>query len=353
MAFLKLHYTKLIVWVVGCGCVACDQGSSASLPAPEDAWGKPTAHPAQLFFASDCSPKVRDGVQLGLAKAAALWGQYGPLEYWVMGTDEEAGQALIRSFCDRRAELKNEVWGGCMSHHEEEASQHNMLSYLRVGQEAIKRNQPSSAMGRNGQREWGLHIFASSYPFGFDRLFDQVYPEEEIKTLFHEYFHAVQHAHLFTKEHAQREALLGPTWFVEGGAEYMALKGTATLWASGQLPRTQGYALPSFRERMRTILLDGKRYWQENCPDLHLSQMTYDHPCTHAAYSLGAWGHAWLAHRAGPDPYLDLFLPSVERLGWDSAFQHAFGLTPEAFDEAFHAFLLKETEEQLAILPDI
>ena len=81
--------------------------------------------------------------------------------------------------------------------------------------------------------------------------------------------------------------------------------------------------------------------------------MTYDHPCTHAAYSLGAWGHAWLAHRAGPDPYLDLFLPSVERLGWDSAFQHAFGLTPEAFDEAFHAFLLKETEEQLAILPDI
>ena len=64
-------------------------------------------------------------------------------------------------------------------------------------------------MGRNGQT-LGITIFASSYPFGFDRLFDQFIPKE-IKTLFHEYFHAVQHAHLFTKEHAQREALLGPS----------------------------------------------------------------------------------------------------------------------------------------------
>ncbi len=54
-----------------------------------------------------------------------------------------------------------------------------------------------------------------------------------------------------------------------------------------------------------------------------------------------------------PEPLSGLFLPSVERLGWDSAFQYAFGLTPEAFDAAFHTFLLKETEEQLAILPDI
>ena len=42
------------------------------------------------FFASDLSQNVIDGVNLALKNAADEWGKYGPVEYWVFGTDKQA-----------------------------------------------------------------------------------------------------------------------------------------------------------------------------------------------------------------------------------------------------------------------
>ena len=65
-------------------------------------WGAIRCEPAETFFADDLSQAVRDGINQGLMHAANVWGNYGPLEYWVMGTDDEAGLALIETFCERR-----------------------------------------------------------------------------------------------------------------------------------------------------------------------------------------------------------------------------------------------------------
>jgi len=74
---------------------SCLEGDSAP-------WGAIRCEPAQTFFASDLSQAVQDGVTQGLMHAANVWGNYGPLEYWVMGTDNDAGLALIETFCARR-----------------------------------------------------------------------------------------------------------------------------------------------------------------------------------------------------------------------------------------------------------
>ncbi len=63
-------------------------------------------------------------------------------------------------------------------------------------------------MGRNGQREWGLHILPLPTLLG-SIVFDHVYPEEEIKTLFHEYFHATARPFIHQGACATRGAL-GP-----------------------------------------------------------------------------------------------------------------------------------------------
>ena len=54
-------------------------------------WGDIIDAPPETFFASDLSEEVRNGVNNGLQDAAEAWGNYGPLEYWVLGTDTDAG----------------------------------------------------------------------------------------------------------------------------------------------------------------------------------------------------------------------------------------------------------------------
>ena len=314
-------------------------------------WGEISNVPPYTFFAADLSQAVRDGVNHGLQKAAEAWGNYRPLEYWVLGTDTDAGLALIDEFCERREEQGHWDKDECTTHHTRTESDHNFMSYLLLGQRVIAENIPMGSMGRNGNREWGIHLFTSSYPFGFDGIFDGIIAEEEIKTLFHEYFHAVQHAHIFTLNYNERDRLLGPTWFVEGGAEFMAEYTTAKLWAEGELYTTEGETFPGLRERMEWKMQGGKQNRLENCPDKALAEITYADPCSYAAYELGAWGVAYLQHIAGEDALLNVFLPSVENLGWDAAFETAYGISPNTFYTDFETFLELPLSEQLMILP--
>jgi len=287
-----------------------------------------------------------------LRDAAAAWGNYGPLEYWVLGTDTDAGLALIERFCDRRAELGQWPKEDCMAHHTRTDGQHNFMSYLLIGQEVVANNTPMGSMGRNGRRDWDVHLFTSSYPFGFDNRFEGITPEEETKTLFHEYFHAVQHAHIFSLDHAQRGRLLGPTWFVEGGAEYMANYAVSKGWADGSMTQSdQGHQMPSFSQRMEWKMIGGKDNLATNCPDLLFHEISYADPCSYAAYELGAWAVAYLQYLTTAETLLDTFFPALNDLGWEAAFTVAFERSPETFYEEFESFLQWSLPDQIAILP--
>jgi hypothetical protein len=53
------------------------------------------------------------------------------------------------------------------------------------------------------------------------------------------------------------------------------------------------------------------------------------------------------------DRLVDVFYPRLEAVGWDAAFEEAFGLTPEQFYADFEVFLGLSRGEQMAILPPL
>ena len=324
--------------------------SSANEDTVAETWGQIVEAPPETFYAADLSDDVRNGLTNTLLAATAEWGNYGPLEYWVLGTDLEAAKDLTELFCERRSQRGEDEKSQCLSENLDANETHRFEYYRKVGADAIASKKPSTSMGRNGKREWGIHLFVSSYPLGFAKLLDRT-PGGAQKTVFHEYFHAVQHAHLQSTDPDERRALLGPVWSSEGGAEYMAQTAVRKLWASGKLTTIDNSGLDSFEQIFERKITKGKSTIENHCPGAKLHELTYGNDCSGAAYDLGAWAIAYLLNKVGQSALLDTFYPSLNELGWKGAFQKTFGMSSEDFFAEFDLFLEKPLADQLAILP--
>jgi hypothetical protein len=124
------------------------------------------------FFASDLSENVINGVNLALKTAANEFGKYGPVEYWVMGTNREAGNVLLNQFCERRDALGQWDLAECLSSENDESRGGSMSSYIALGESLVSENRPISSAGHNGGFQWGIHRLTSSYPHTLDNYFD-------------------------------------------------------------------------------------------------------------------------------------------------------------------------------------
>jgi len=176
-------------------------------------------------------------------------------------------------------------------------------------------------------------------------MFDLPYADEQ-KTVFHEYFHAVQHAHIQTRDFDERRSMMGPTWFAEGGAEFMAQTASQRMRDSGALRASDWNPLT---ERL-TWPMEEVKEWMSSNPGASASQIPYG-PDQGIAYSYGLWAHAWLADRFGPDALLGSFYPRLNDLGFEGAFQNAYAMSTAEFIAEFDQFLLLSIQEQLEILP--
>ncbi len=318
---------------------------------PADTWGRLVEVPPEVFFAADLSDDVRTGLTNALLAATAEWGNYGPLEYWVLGTDPEAARELFESFSDRRLRLGQWDESDHQSQRTAKDGDHGFESYRRIGADAVANEQPSGSMGWSGNRDWGIHLYLSSYPLGFDRRFGASPGGEQI-TVFHEYFHAVQQAHVRTRDHAERFELMGPMWFVEGGADYMAHTTARRLWASGHLPLIDNRGLGSLEQCFEEKMRNGKSALVSLGTGINLGDVTYESEGAAAGYDLGCWAIAYLLNEVGQEALLETFYPDLEGLGWEGAFRRTFGLSSEEFYVVFGSFLKRPLAEQLAILPE-
>ena len=305
------------------------------------------------FFASDLSENVVNGINLALKTAADEFGKYGPVEYWVFGPDKQAALDLINKFCERREDLNQWNLSDCLSRETDETLSYSSISYQKIGENVILTNEPQSNAGHNGGFQWGLHLLQSSYPFGFDNLLDTL-PQDDFKTVLHEYFHVFQLASVFNLDDEQRENNVRPNeaiWMMEGGAEYMANYTLFKLIDNGTLLFEKSFG--SLREKMEEKMEEGKTVKEDNCPNSKLNQFTYQ-TCDQAGYKLGTWGVAYLTNKVNnQNVLLDTFYPNLKELGFEGAFNLAFGYTSEEFYEEFDAFLQLPIEEQLEIIPDL
>ena len=306
------------------------------------------------FFASDLSENVINGVNLGLKTAADEYGKYGPVEYYVFGTDRQAALELIDVFCKRREVSNQWPLSDCTA--SEQAG--FLLEYQIIGEQSISVDGGPMMASHNGGSQWGIHYLGHSYPYNFDYFLEYNPPQDDFKTVLHEYFHVVQLASVYNEDSYYYNYPGDAIWLMEGGAEYMANYSLFKLINNGSLsfewtPPPYPYSYVSLREKMREKMNNGKRDRQENCPEMRLDQFTYN-DCTSPGYDLGAWAVAFLNNKVNNSYILiDTFYPNLKTLGFEGAFNKAFGYSTEEFYEEFDAFLELPIEEQLEIIPDI
>ena len=318
--------------------------------------------PYALFVAEDLPLTVRDGVTKTLDAGVELWGNFGPMEYWVLGTDASAALKLQSMYCARRVDQQHQTEEQCNDEQIRRRSQGNNYfeNYLQIGLDAIKEDEPRGNTGVNGKREYGFQLIIGSAPWSvMNRTFrDGTWtPSGHLNTPLHEYWHVINFAHMSNLDSETGSATYkkpvsktGPVWFTEGSAVYMASLGMAQLTSSGKLPRNVYGNFWNHWQHMREAMTNGMAS-KADYPNSDLGDYDYEIG-RDAAYRLGAWGIAYLLHKVGSqDALLDIMLPNLESLGWERAFQVTFGLSSSEFYIEFEEFLKLSIDEQLKILP--
>ena len=304
------------------------------------------------FFASDVPQYIRESLNTALKYAVDNFGKYGPVEFWSLGADETAAVELLNFYCERRDVLNQWEKEDCLRWREDD-----FKNYAKTGREAIINGECRVDGSHSGGFEFGIHDMRTTYLMGFDDSFDCRPFGDDFFTIIHEYFHVVQLASVYSLEREERESRTKPNngiWMMEGAAQYMGIYMVHKLQTEGSSIFIADKWTNGLRNSMRRAMGDGK-YHFDLCPSgLKFSEISHNQGCRQAAYSLGAWAVAYLINRVNNQDILtDTFHPNLKELGFEGAFNLAFGFSSEEFFEEFDAFLELPIEQQLEIIPDI
>ena len=303
------------------------------------------------FFASDVPQYIRESLNNALKTAADRYGKYGPVEFWSLGTEEAAAQELLNLYCERRDHLNHSDKQSCLIGMED-----NFMDRAKVGRDAIQNGECRVDGSHSGGFQWGFHDMRTTYLMGFDDSFDCRPFGDDYFTIVHEYFHVVQLASVFNLSREERNTRTKPDdaiWMMEGAAQYMGKYTVYKLQDEGISIFPSNKWTGGLRNGMKDSMVDGK-YHFNLCPDIEFSRIKGSDNCRQAAYSLGAWAVAYLINKVGNQNILtDTFYPNLSSLGFEGAFNLAFGYSSEEFYEEFDTFLKLPIEQQLEIIPDI
>ena len=290
---------------------------------PNDNWGKVTSEPATYFPASDVSTSHLDIVKTYQLLGSSTWGNYGPLEYWVVGSSQSAAAELDKTYCNRRNELNGITNGNINSCINRD---YNFVEYARDGNAGLNTR-------RDQGEKWSGFIItmASKRPSPDEDDYKQV--------ILHEYFHVYQNSHVFSKNRSERESRMQKNpWWGEGGAEYMS-----QLLFSKQPGITSEY----LKERM-TWKMDSKAQLKTG---EKINQIPYGDR-GNIAYDLGSWFVAYLINKTSEETYRTSFYKDLNDLGFEGSFSKHFGSSSSELLVDFHDNFLNLTiEDQLKIIP--
>ena len=305
----------------------------------------------EVLVASDVDDSVKEIIEQSLNLAADEWGLYWPVEYWVLGLDEQAAENLAIEFCQRRETRGDQSYDDCFRR--QGPGGDYLMWYYAQNEKVMATGDLKGDVGRNGAAEWGIHWYASTLPWGLTYLFPGMNGESEVETVFHEYWHAVQASHISTLDWDARHELMGPLWFVEGTAIFMAHFLAEKVRIDGRMPDVRRDWPYTYEIALTDYLERTKRHMTGPCAErLLVSIIEYGDECNPLGKDLGTWGIAYLVSKTSDDVLLTDFLPVVEELGFEKAFEQAFGLTLLEFNDEFMDFFMSSTEgEKLAMLP--
>jgi len=300
-----------------------------------DTWGQITFEKPKVFSANDVSQQTIDLTLKWYNVGAKAWGNYGPLEIWIVGSSKEAAKDLDKLWCQKRLEIDtdwNTKWD-CANGDPYVSGDGWSPFYNFV-------NDGGAAVG-TFRRDYFSHHFmtitmSSKYPSP---------DEDDYKpATLHEYFHVYQHSHISDIEtngnKEPRRSKMGGNgkpWFSEGSAEYMA-----QLLYSKQTGIKSAYLKEKMGRKFSTVSdykSSGKR----------LENITYSDPVN--AYDIGAWFIAYLVHKKGEDVLVKDFYGDLDKLGFEGSFLKHYGKSSKEYVDDFNLFLDQGITEALKIIP--
>jgi len=290
-------------------------------------WGETTTVLPEYYYASDIDSSQITNIIKYYNISKQAWGSYGPLEFWVIGTNISDAMDMDEYYCDLRMEkdycLGNDYLEWCLNR------EYSFEDYANFGGAGLSLNREDPENFCSGYSYMEISL-SSMYPFPNESDYNVV--------TMHEYFHAYQHAHIYTYDYDERaELMVVNPWWSEGGAEYMA-----------QLLYSQQNGVPNnyLQERMT---------WKMSTKvDLYDNELISDIPYgerAYIAYDLGTWAIAYLISLVGLDTYRVDFYNDLNQYGWEESFNINFGMTSDDFLVSFHEFLELNISEQINIIP--
>ena len=322
-------------------------------------------YPAKLYFAGDIPTEVHSRVEYAFSLVQEKLGKY-PVEVYFVGTDENEKDKLSNLFCDNREKAGNfdpttfnsfQNFDDCMNFIDERY----FSMYLESGLETEQRGfQASGNKGHNGQFEQLYHLLIWSKPIGFEVENGEGY-SQEFGGVFHEYWHVFQMAHMDFYNCSDKvtrsscrfdfekiDYLVGGVWLQEGTAVFKEKTILEEQYKIGNLTNIHGDLL----QELNNQYFDGQRA-MEQCPGMSIRDITYQDPCSQAAYGWGAWAAAYLAHRVN-DPYIfeNVYYPELKVLGDpELVFTNTFGMTKDEFFADFDSWIYLSEEERKIVVP--
>jgi len=322
-------------------------------------------YPAKLYFAGDIPTEVHSRVEYAFSLVQEKLGKY-PVEVYFVGTDENEKDKLSNLFCDNREKAGNfdpttfnsfRNFDDCMNFIDERY----FSMYLESGLETEQRGfQASGNKGHNGQFEQLYHLLIWSKPIGFEVENGEGY-SQEFGGVFHEYWHVFQMAHMDFYNCSDKvtrsscrfdfekiDYLVGGVWLQEGTAVFKEKTILEEQFKIGNLTNIHGDLL----QELNNQYFDGQRA-MEQCPGMSIRDITYQDPCSQAAYGWGAWAAAYLAHRVN-DPYIfeNVYYPELKKLGDpELVFTNTFGMTRDEFFADFDSWIYLSEEERKIVIP--
>ena len=293
----------------------------------ENLWGQEIDDLPDYYKAFDVPASQMDQVIEYYEIASGAWGNYGPLEFWVIGTDPLSAHKLDSLYCETRISKDNTLTESHMQNCINR--EYNFIDYANNGGAGLNTQ-------RNEYQQYSVFIItlASKYPFPNESDYNVV--------TMHEYFHVYQQAHIYTLDEDERaDLMVRNPWWSEGGANYLS-----ELLYSQQPGVSTNYLKDRMRWKMNVkpdFLAYGKRL-----EDLEYGE---ENNATRFAYDLGTWFIAYLIYHVGLEVYRVNFYDDLNEYGFEGSFIKNFGKSSEEYLNDFHSFLNMDIENQLEIIP--
>ena len=304
-------------------------------------WGATDAKP-EVYAAEDVSQATIDLTIEWVNKAISYWGNYGPLEIWIVGSGKEETIALDDKWCEVRTEKDptwNEQWDCANGDPYESGNGWSpFYRYITDGGAAV-----SNYIREDIGYYFNALIMSSKYPG----------PEEEDykPVVLHEYFHVYQQTNLSIPESLDTDGdwrtsnrnvyfnggEVQVPFLMEGGAEYMA-----QYWYSMEPDVDSGYlkrVMEYKAEAINPYLNSGKS----------LRELGYDEEFN--SYDILTWFVAYLIHNTSEETFRVDFWTQIENLGFEKAFETNFGKSADDMINEFDLWVAQPVNLLLEIIP--